>query len=87
MDVKQTYLGTNKLSMINYDTIKRLMHFVHNLEEKLSSVKTIHEKLHELISVVSKTHDTIVEELTTIKTVLNEVANEQKQDEDELVYY
>ncbi|CAF1071258.1 unnamed protein product [Rotaria sordida] len=84
MDVKQNHLGNNK-SMSNYSSIKRLIHFVHNLEEKLSSVKTIHEKLHELMSIVSITHDNIVEELTTIKTVLNEATIDQKQDEDEIV--
>lgn len=86
MDVKQTHLGSNK-PMLNHSSIKRLMHFIHNLETKLSSVKTIHEKLQELISVVSKTHDNIVEELSTIKSVLNESTIEQKQIEDELVYY
>ncbi|CAF3651988.1 unnamed protein product [Rotaria socialis] len=84
MDVKQMHLGNNK-SMLNYSSIKRLIHFVHNLEEKLSSVKTIHEKLHELMSVVSKTHDNIVEELSTIKTVLNDFTTEQKQDDDEII--
>ncbi|CAF0924570.1 unnamed protein product [Rotaria sp. Silwood1] len=84
MDVKQIHLGNNK-SMLNYNSIKRLIHFVHNLEEKLSSVKIIHEKLHELMSIVSKTHDNIVEELTTIKTVLNEATIDQKQDDDEII--
>ncbi|CAF2972931.1 unnamed protein product [Rotaria sp. Silwood2] len=85
MDVKQIHLGNNNKSMLNYSSIKRLIHFVHNLEEKLSSVKTVHEKLHELMSIVSKTHDNIVEELTTIKTVLNEAVIDQKQDEDEII--
>jgi uncharacterized protein YqgV (UPF0045/DUF77 family) len=78
MDVKQIDLGNEKFSL-NYNSIKRLIDFVNNLEQKLSSVKTIHEKLNELMSIVTKTHETIVEELTTIKNVLNE----QKQDEDE----
>ena len=59
-------------SMVHQNSIKRLVSFVHNLEEKLLSVKTIHDKLHELMSIVSKTHETIVDELTIIKTVLNE---------------
>ena len=80
MDVKQIELGNNK-SMLSYSSIKRLIDFVHNLEEKLSSVKTIHDKLNELVLVVSKTHENIFEELTTIKTVLNQ----QKQDQDESV--
>jgi hypothetical protein len=69
MEVNQMYLDYK--TMVNSNSVKRLIHFIHNLEEKLSSVKTIHEKLHELMSIVSKTHETIIEELTIIKTVLN----------------
>ncbi len=75
MDMKQ-----NEKFMLNPISIKHLIFFVHNLEEKLSSVKTIHEKLHELINIVSKTHENIIEELTTIKTVLNQQQN-GKEDE------
>lgn len=59
--------------------MKDFISFVHNLEEKLSSIKTIHEKLNELMNIVSTTHETILEELTTIKIVLNQ----QKINEDE----
>ena len=86
MDVTANYLGNNK-STVYHNSIKHLIQFIHNLEEKLSSIKTIHDKLHELISVVSKTHETIVDELTRMKTVLNEVTNEEKQDEDEFVLF
>jgi acetolactate synthase small subunit len=73
MDVKHQ-------SISNRSSIQRLIEFVHNLEEKLSSVKKTHDQLHELISVVSKTHETILEELATIKIELN-----KKQDEEEYV--
>ena len=77
MDVK-----FHQKSTLDHSSIQRLIQFVHNLEEKLSSVKTTHEQLQELMSVVSKTHETIVEELATIKTVLNE-----KQNQDEYVRF
>ena len=51
MDLKQIELGTNK-SMLPFDSLKRLIDFVQNVEEKLSSVKSIHEKLNELIFMV-----------------------------------
>jgi acetolactate synthase small subunit len=73
MDVKHK-------SILDHSSIQRLIEFVYNLEEKLSSVKKTHDQLHELISVVSKTHETILEELATIKIVLN-----KKQDEEEYV--
>ena len=66
--MKQLCLDNN--SMVHHGSIKRLIYFVHNLEEKLSSVKRIHDKLYELMSNVAKTHETIVDELASIKTVL-----------------
>ncbi len=71
MDVKQIDLGNCK-SMINSNSIKRLILFVNNLEDKLSLVKTTHDKLNELIIIVSKTHENILEELTNIKNILNQ---------------
>jgi len=65
MDVEQIDLG-------NSNSIKRLISFVNNLEEKLLSVKIIHDKLNELLNIVSKTHENIIEELITIKNVLNQ---------------
>ncbi|CAF3547900.1 unnamed protein product [Rotaria socialis] len=79
MEMKQVSLDYK--SMLNPNSIKRLIYFVHNLEEKLSSIKLIHDKLHELIAVVSKTHEAIIDELTNIKTVLNETIIEQEEDE------
>ena len=79
--MKQLCLDNN--SMVHHGSIKRLIYFVHNLEEKLSSVKRIHDKLYELMSNVAKTHETIVDELASIKTVLN--GNFIEQDEDESV--
>ncbi|CAM4896520.1 unnamed protein product [Rotaria socialis] len=79
MEMKQVYLDYQ--SMLIANSIKRLIYFVHNLEEKLSSIKLIHDKLHELIAVVSKTHEAIIDELTNIKTVLNETIIEQEEDE------
>jgi hypothetical protein len=70
---------------IDHNLIKRLLFFVHNLEEKLSTVKTVHEKLYKLLSIVSNTHQTILEELITIKTVVNEINVEEYPDEDEFV--
>jgi hypothetical protein len=75
MEMKQTYFDYK--TMVNPNSMKRLIYFIHNLEEKLSSVKIIHDKLHELMSIVTKTHETIVEELTIIKTVLNETEDEE----------
>ncbi len=75
MDLKKIDFGNPKGIL----KMKDLISFVHNLEEKLSSIKTIHEKLNELMNIVSTTHETILEELTTIKIVLNQ----QKINEDE----
>lgn len=68
-------------SMVYQNSIKRLIHFVNNLEEKLTSVKLVNEKLNDLVSIVSKAHDNMYDELTTIKTVLNEIMIEQEEDE------
>ncbi|CAF0845747.1 unnamed protein product [Adineta steineri] len=78
MDMKQNHHGINSTVILDGNSIHRLIQFVHNLEEKLLSVKTTHEQLHELMTVVSKTHETIVDELTTIKMVLNEKQNQNE---------
>jgi len=75
MDLKQIHFGNSKSIL----KMKDFISFIHNLEEKLSSVKIIHGKLNELMSMVSTTHETIIQELTTIKIVLNQ----QKINEDE----
>jgi transcriptional accessory protein Tex/SPT6 len=89
MDIKQMDFETNfnKKLPIDHNLVKRLLFFVHNLEEKLLSVKTVHEKLYKLLSIVANTHQNILEELITIKTVVNEIDIEQFQDEDEFVLY
>lgn len=65
MDVKQ-------IDFSNKNSIKQLITFVHNIEQKLSSLKTIHEKLFDFISIVSKTHENILQELNIIKFILNQ---------------
>ncbi|CAF4060846.1 unnamed protein product [Adineta steineri] len=72
--------------MVNENTIKRLVSFINNLEEKLTSVQSIHDKLQELMTIVSTTHENIVDELSNIKNVLNEITNDQ-QDKKKLDNY
>ncbi len=64
--------------MINQNTIQRLMSFVQNLEQKLSSVTTINDKLQQLMTTVSTTHQTILEELSNVKTIINQITIEQE---------
>ncbi|UJR34313.1 hypothetical protein I4U23_021716 [Adineta vaga] len=63
--------------MVNENTIKRLISFVHNLEEKLISVKSIHDNLQELMIIVSKTHENINDDLQNMKKLLNQITNDQ----------
>ncbi|CAF0764878.1 unnamed protein product [Rotaria sordida] len=67
--------------MVNNNSIKRLIYFVNNFEEKLSSIKLINDKLYELMSIVSKTHEDIIQELSFVKTILNQTIIEQEEDE------
>ena len=71
MDFKQI-----QLNKFDSSTIQRLISFVDNLEQKLSSVKTIHDKLNDLVSVVTQTHQTVLDELNLMKNILNQ-QNEQ----------
>lgn len=71
--------------MINQNTIQRLLSFVQNLEQKLSSVITIHDKLQQLMTTVSTTHQTILEELSNVKTIINQITIEQEGKQ--LVYF
>jgi flagellar hook-associated protein FlgK len=64
--------------MINQNTIQRLMSFVQNLEQKLSSVTTLNDKLQQLMTTVSRTHQTILEELSNVKTIINQITIEQE---------
>ncbi|CAF1250966.1 unnamed protein product [Rotaria sp. Silwood1] len=79
MDMQQICLD-NK-TMVNHNSIKRVISIVNNLEEKLSSIKLINDKLHELMSIVSKTHQAIIDDLVTVKTFLNQTIIEQEEDE------
>jgi hypothetical protein len=79
MEVKQIDFDNNR--MINENSIKHLIFFVHNLEEKLLSVETIHDKLFQLMAIVSKTHQIIIKDLINVKTILNPTTIEQEEDE------
>lgn len=79
METKQ--ISNDYKPTTDQNSLKRLTYIVRSLEAKLTSVKLVHDKLHELISVVSKTHENIVDELSNIKTVLNEIIIEQEEDE------
>lgn len=79
MEMKQINLDSK--SMINDNSIKRLINFVHHLEEKLLSVKIVHDRLDQLMTIVSKTHESILQDLNNIKTFLNQTAIEQDDDE------
>jgi hypothetical protein len=79
MEVKQIDFDNNR--MINENSIKHLIFFVHNLEEKLLSVETIHDKLFQLMAIVSKTHQIIIKDLINVKAILNPTTIEQEEDE------
>ena len=70
-------------SMRNENSMKRLIQFVHHLEEKLLSVKIVHDRLDQLITIVSKTHENILQDLSNIKAFLNQTAIQQDEDDDE----
>jgi len=65
--------------MINQNTIQTLLYFVQNLEQKLSSVIIIHDKLQQLMTTVSTTHQTILDELSNVKTIINQITIEQEE--------
>lgn len=67
--------------MVDENSINTLISFVHNLEDKLISVKIVHEKLYEFMSIVSKTHQTILDDLKNIKNILNQTNIQQEEDE------
>ncbi|CAF1676871.1 unnamed protein product, partial [Adineta ricciae] len=52
MNVKETTLDPS--------SIQRLIHFVHNLEQKLLTVRSTHEQLQQLMSIATKTHENIL---------------------------
>ena len=68
--------------MGNEESIRRLIDFVHQLEEKLLSVKIVHERLDQLMTVVSKTHQSIMKDLSNIKAFLNQAVIEQEEEDE-----
>lgn len=70
-------MSSSKTITIDEDQFHRLQSFISTVEEKLFSMKTFYDKFYELIGVVSQTHGTIFEELSTMKSILNQ--NEIKQ--------
>jgi len=77
--MKQIDFDNNKI--IDENLIKRFIFFVHNVEEKLLSIKTIYDKLYQLMETVSITHQIILQDLINIKMILNETTIEQEEDE------
>ena len=73
----------NQKISLEKNSLKVLLKYLHQFEEKLISIETIHQNLLDLLTMISQTHKTIFDQFQIVRNILNQNSIDFFTDDDE----